>query len=231
MQLMLLGAPGVGKGTQAVLLVKELGIPQISTGEMLRTEIKNATAIGLNAKKIMQHGELVSDDIILKIVEKRLRQPDCARGFILDGFPRTIPQAEGLSKILHKLNFGQLYVIEIVVPDEEILKRLTSRRICSQCGSVYNLLITPPTDPDKCDECGGNIIQRDDDTEATIKHRLEIYRESTAPLIDYYQNKKNYYRVDGQQPVERVFDDILRIRVKLEQKRNGSAINSVKLIT
>jgi len=230
MQLMLLGAPGVGKGTQAVLLVKELGIPQISTGEMLRTEIKKATAIGLNVKKIMQRGELVSDDIILKIVEKRLRKPDCANGFILDGFPRTIPQAEGLSKILHKLNFGQLHVIEIVVPHAEILRRLTSRRICSRCGRVYNLLITPPTEQNKCNECGGNIIQRDDDTEETIKHRLDVYRESTAPLIDYYQKKQNYHCVDGLQPVESVFDDILSIRVKLAQNRNGSAISNVKLI-
>lgn len=230
MQLMLLGAPGVGKGTQAKLLVKELGVPQISTGDMLRAEVKNETPLGLTVEKIIQRGELVSDDVILKIVEKRLRKPDCTNGFILDGFPRTIPQAEGLSKILRKLNFGQLHVIEIVVPDEEILKRLTSRRICSKCGRVYNLLLTSPAEQNKCDNCGGNIIQRDDDTEKTIKNRLKIYRENTAPLIDFYQQKHYYHCVDGLQPVESVFDDILSVTTQLVHTMNGSAINSVKFI-
>ncbi len=230
MQLMLLGAPGVGKGTQAKLLVKELGIPQISTGDMLRTEVKNATAIGATVKKIMKRGELVSDDLMLKIVEKRLKKPDCANGFILDGFPRTIPQAEGLLKIFQKLNIGQLRVIEIVVPDEEILKRLSSRRICSQCGRVYNLLITPPSKQNKCDECGGGVIQRDDDTVETIKNRLEIYRESTAPLINFYRKKQYYHCVDGLQPVNCVFDDILNVSIKLLKNMNGSVVNAMKFL-
>ncbi len=212
MYVMLLGAPGVGKGTQAKLIMDKFRIPQISTGDILRAEVKKMTPLGKEVKAVMDRGELVSDELILKIIENRLKEPDCQNGFILDGFPRTIPQAEGLDVILQKLdNHITLKVIEISVPDEEIIKRLTSRRVCSNCGELYNLLLKPPLDDNKCDKCGGELIQRDDDKEETIRKRLEVYRRSTEPLIGYYKQKKNFYRVDGARPVEAVFAEIVRV--------------------
>ncbi len=211
MHLILLGAPGAGKGTQAKIIMDKYGIPQISTGDILRGEVKEETDLGKKAKKIMDRGELVPDDIILDMVRNRLSAPDTARGFILDGFPRTIPQAEGLDRILDSMGSVQLKVIEIVVPDERIINRLTSRRICSQCGKDYNLNLNPPPSDGKCVVCGGEIIQRDDDKEETIKNRLKIYWEQTAPLIDYYQNQNKLYKVDGVQPIDSIFKEIEQI--------------------
>lgn len=211
MYYVLLGPPGVGKGTQAQLLVKKLGIPQISTGDILRAEVKQKTPLGQKVRQILEKGELVSDDLILKIVEERLKKPDCARGFILDGFPRTIPQAEGLKSILKKLNGITLRVVEISVPDDEIIARLTNRRICSQCQKVYNLLLAAPVVPGICDECGGKLIQRKDDREDVIKNRLIVYRNQTEPLIEYYKKEGVYRAVNGLQPIDAVYQQILQM--------------------
>ncbi len=211
MYLILLGAPGVGKGTQAKMLMKKNDIPQISTGDILRSEVADQTELGLRAKEIMARGELVSDDIILGMVENRLSMPDCKKGFILDGFPRTIPQAEGLDVLLEKMNILNLKVIEIYVPQEELVRRLTSRRICANCGKDYNISVKPLPPGGKCERCGGDIIQREDDKEATIKNRLQVYQELTAPLVSYYQGKGNLHRVDGKKSVDSVFDNIEKI--------------------
>ncbi len=211
MYIMLLGAPGVGKGTQAKKIMAKYGIPQISTGDILRNEVRLQTELGKLAKEVMERGELVPDEIILKMVEKRLQEPDCQKGFILDGFPRTIPQAEGLEEILHRMGNISLKVIEIYVPDEEIIRRLSARRICSKCGKDYNLIFNPPPADGKCEVCGGEIIQRDDDREETIRKRLEVYRKQTEPLVSYYQKKGNLYRVDGTRSIEEVFQEIERI--------------------
>lgn len=205
MHIIFLGTPGVGKGTQAQLIMAKYNIPQISTGDMLRAEVSSESALGHQLKSVLEAGELVSDDLILKIVENRLKQPDCAKGFILDGFPRTIPQAEGLDYILEKIEKLNLKTIEISVPDEEVIKRLSSRRICEGCGKVIGLTLT---DISNCDECGGKLIQRDDDKEETIRHRLEIYNKSTAPLIDYYKKTNTYHKVNGLRPVDIVFQEI-----------------------
>jgi adenylate kinase len=211
MYLIMLGAPGVGKGTQAKMIMEKYQTPQISTGEILRKEVNDNSTLGQKAKIILQKGELVPDDIMLPIVEKRLQQPDCQKGFILDGFPRTLPQAEGLDQILENLNITDLKVIDIYGAEEEIITRLTSRRICSNCGADYNLQLNPPPEDGRCLICGGNIIQRDDDKVETIKNRLDVYREQTAPLISYYQNSDKYYPVDGLQSIEQVFKNIVKI--------------------
>lgn len=211
MFIMLLGAPGVGKGTQSKLIMGKCQIPQISTGDILRAEIKNETDLGTQVKSILERGELVSDDFMLKIVAKRLKQADCVNGFILDGFPRTIPQADGLGGILESIGNVKLNVVEISVPDDEIIKRLTSRRVCSQCGTLYNILVNPPMEGNACSVCGGQVFQRDDDKSETIKNRLQIYRKSTAPLIQYYKQRGDYGEVNGLKPVDSVFDEIMEI--------------------
>lgn len=211
MNIILLGAPGAGKGTQAKMIMDHYRIPQISTGDILRAEIKKGSALGIKVKAIMDRGELVSDEIILQIVENRLREPDAQKGFILDGIPRTIPQADGLEKILIKLNKTDLKVIEIDVPAREIIKRLTSRRVCSLCGKLFNLLFDPPTEGDKCTNCGGAVFQRDDDKEETIQNRLKVYKESTEPLIGYYKKRNHFYRIDGTYEAGEVFEDILKV--------------------
>jgi adenylate kinase len=211
MFLILLGAPGVGKGTQAKRIMDNFKIPQISTGDILRNEVHQETELGKKAKIIMESGQLVPDEIILEMVKKRLNQPDCAKGFILDGFPRTIPQAIGLDKILESNMESKLKVIEIYSPPEEIIKRLTSRRICSKCGHDYNLISNHPPKNYICIKCGGKIIQRDDDKESTIRNRLTIYQNQTSPLIEYYSQKGNLYQVDGLKKIEEVYDEIKKI--------------------
>ncbi len=213
MHLILLGAPGVGKGTQAKMIMEKYDIPQISTGDILRQEVREESELGKQAKKIMEQGKLVSDEVILSMMEKRLSQSDCEHGFILDGFPRTIPQAQGLDELLKKLGNIQLKVVEIHVPEEKIIQRLTSRRICSNCGKDYNLQLNPPPPDGKCEVCGGQVIQRDDDKEETIRNRLKVYRQQTEPLINYYENKKNLYRVDGTKHIDEVFQEIENIFV------------------
>ncbi|MBM3390756.1 MAG: adenylate kinase [Betaproteobacteria bacterium] len=182
MKLILLGAPGAGKGTQAAFITEKYGIPQISTGDMLRAAVKAGTPLGLAAKKVMDAGQLVSDDIILGLIKERLQQPDCAKGFLFDGFPRTIPQAEALRAQGVDLD----YVLEIDVPDEEIIKRMSGRRVHTASGRTYHVVFNPPKVAGKDDVTGEDLIQRDDDKEETVRKRLSVYHSQTKPLVDFY---------------------------------------------
>jgi adenylate kinase len=183
MRLILLGPPGAGKGTQAQFIREKFAIPQISTGDMLRAAIKAGTPLGKAAKKVMDAGRLVSDDIIIGLVKERLKQPDCARGYLFDGFPRTIPQADALKTEGMALD----YVLEIDVPDDEIITRMTGRRVHPGSGRVYHVKFNPPRVADRDDDTGEPLILRDDDRPETVKHRLEVYRQQTRPLVDYYK--------------------------------------------
>jgi len=182
MRLILLGPPGAGKGTQAAFITEKFGIPQISTGDMLRAAVKAQTPLGIEAKKIMDAGGLVSDDIIIGLVRDRLQQPDCEKGYLFDGFPRTIPQADALKEANVALDF----VVEIVVPDENIIERMSGRRVHPASGRSYHVKFNPPKTPDVDDLTGDPLVQRDDDREETVRHRLSVYREQTRPLVDYY---------------------------------------------
>jgi adenylate kinase len=204
MRLMLLGCPGVGKGTQAKFISAKYRIPQISTGDMLRTAVAEGTSLGQKVRQIMDQGQLVPDDLIVELVKNRIREPDCHAGFLFDGFPRTIPQAEALATSHINLDF----VIEIVLPDEEIIKRLSGRRLHPASGRIYHLLYHPPKQEGIDDWTGEPLIQRTDDQEETIRHRLKVYHQQTAPLIDYYQNRVKYLKIDGDGSVEEVRDRI-----------------------
>ncbi|MBO8182591.1 MAG: adenylate kinase [Archaeoglobus sp.] len=211
MNLILLGGPGAGKGTQAKLIVSKYNIPQISTGDMLREAVAKQTELGKKAKEYMDRGELVPDEVVIGIVKERLAQPDCEKGFILDGFPRTLKQAEALDKILEELGKKIDAVINIAVPEDEIVKRIVNRRTCKKCGAVYHLIYNPPKEPGKCDKCGGELYQRDDDKEETVKERIRVYKAQTEPLIDYYSKKGLVYNVDGTKSIEGVFEEIKKI--------------------
>ena len=193
MKLILLGPPGAGKGTQAKIISGNYGIPQISTGDMLRAAVNAGTSLGLEAKKVMDAGELVSDSLILQLVRDRISEDDCVLGYLLDGFPRTITQAEGMKK----LGIGVDFVVELQVADEEIIERMSGRRIHSASGRVYHVKFNPPKTENLDDETGDQLIQRDDDTEQTVRKRLEIYHTQTAPLIDYYSVNENKNSDDG----------------------------------
>ena len=198
MKLILLGAPGAGKGTQAEILSAKLGIPTISTGNILRAAVKEGTPIGLEAKRNMDAGQLVPDSVIIGIVAQRLEQPDCAGGFILDGVPRTIGQAEALDAA--GVTFD--HVLSIEISDEEIEERMEGRRVCQSCGAPYHVKAKPPKREGVCDSCGGPLIQRDDDKPETVRHRLEVYHQETEPLKDYYQAKGILVPVDNQDTIE-----------------------------
>lgn len=191
MKLILLGAPGAGKGTVAKLLTKEDGSVQISTGDILRGAVQAGTELGKQAEAFMKAGDLVPDELIMGIMEKRLQEPDCAKGFLLDGFPRTIPQAEALKELLNKLDIKLDMAANLEVPREVILDRLTTRRTCSnaQCQAIYNVKSNPPKQEGVCDKCGSPVVQREDETEEAISHRLETYNEKTAPLIGFYEKE------------------------------------------
>ncbi len=206
--LVLLGPPGAGKGTQAGRIVAEYGIPHISTGDILRAAVKNQTALGLEAKKYMDAGELVPDSVVIGIVKDRLQESDTQRGFLMDGFPRTIPQAEALDEALQGLGRAITKVIVLLVDEEILVKRLTGRRICRSCQTPYHVMFTPPEQEGVCDKCGGELYQRDDDTEATVRNRLAVYRKQTEPLIEYYDRSGVVVRIDGAQEAEKVFEDI-----------------------
>lgn len=198
MRLILLGAPGAGKGTQAQFITEKYNIPQISTGDMLRAAIKNETPLGLQVKDVMASGGLVSDDIIIALVKERITEADCANGFLFDGFPRTIPQAEALVEAGVELD----YVLEIAVEDSEIIKRMSGRRVHAASGRTYHVIYNPPKVEGKDDETGEDLIQREDDSEQTVRKRLDVYHEQTAPLIDFYQqleatNAPKYVRIEG----------------------------------
>lgn len=197
MNLIFLGPPGAGKGTQTQLLVEKRKIPQVSTGDILRQAVKDKTALGVEAKGYMNRGELVPDKVVIGIVEARLQKPDCERGFILDGFPRTVPQADALGAALAKAGRRIDAVINLSVDPQELIKRLTGRRVCSACGAMYHVIFDPPRNEGLCDKCGGALYQRDDDQEDTIRARLDVYREQTEPLIQYYRKGGLVRTVEG----------------------------------
>jgi adenylate kinase len=204
-RVVLLGAPGAGKGTQAKMLIDRFKIPQISTGDILRKAVADGTPLGKEAKVIMDSGGLVSDKIVLGLVEERIKQPDCRGGFILDGFPRNTVQAEALDKILSGMNMPLTVALNIDVDLNDLLKRLTGRRTCKSCQQMYNIYFSPSKKEGLCDKCGGELFQRDDDKEATIKKRLDVYQQQTAPLIDYYSKKKIMKTVAGVGSIEDIF--------------------------
>jgi adenylate kinase len=206
--LILLGPPGAGKGTQAGRIVEEYGIPHVSTGDILRGAVKNQTQMGLEAKKYMDAGELVPDSVVIGIVRDRLQEPDTAKGFLMDGFPRTIPQAEALDAALDSLGRAVTKTIVVLVDEEELVRRLSGRRICRVCQAPFHVVFNPPKKEGVCDRCGGELYQRDDDSEATVRNRLEVYRNQTEPLIDYYDQAGLVALVDGAQSPEKVYEDI-----------------------
>lgn len=206
----LLGAPGAGKGTQARELSKLFGIPQIATGDILRDAVKRQTPLGLAAEATMEAGALVPDEIVCGIVEQRIEEPDSKRGFILDGFPRTLVQAEFLDRVLQATRRGNPQVVNIRVEPEVLVKRLAGRRTCSICGEIYNVYFNPPKKEGVCDKDGGRLIQRADDNEQAIRERLRAYENQTSPLIDYYSRKNLLYEVDGDQRPEAIARDLCR---------------------
>lgn len=214
MNLILFGPPGAGKGTQAQFLVEKFSVPQISTGDMLRAAVKNKTPLGLKAQEIMQKGGLVSDDIVLGLVEERLSQEDCRQGFILDGFPRTIPQADELAKILDRMERKIEHVISLEVDNEEIVKRLSGRRSCSACGKGYHIVFDAPRQDGVCDACSAAIVQREDDKEDTVRNRLVVYDSQTAPLKNYYADLKLLRPIPG---MGQIADVQQRISAELEK--------------
>lgn len=204
-----MGLPGAGKGTQAAHIVKALGIPHISTGDMFRQAIREQTPLGLKAKSYMDQGELVPDHVTNGIVQDRLAKEDCARGFLLDGFPRTVPQAKALDQLLSELSKKLDRVIYIDVPEKELLVRLSGRWICRQCGASYHTKFAPPSKPGVCDNCGGELYQRDDDKTETVSKRLEVNMEQIQKLLDYYRPTGLLNRINGEQPIEQVTDAVL----------------------
>jgi adenylate kinase len=214
MRLVFLGAPGAGKGTQAKRLVEKYGIPQISTGDLLRAAVSAGTALGKEAKSYMDRGELVPDSVVLGMVKERLSQDDCKKGFILDGFPRNVAQAEALDKMLAEMNMPLDIALNLDVPFDDLMKRLTGRRTCKSCGQMYNVYYSPSKVEGKCDKCGGELFQRDDDKEETIRKRLEVYKAQTEPLIDYYSKKGILKSVSGTGSIDEIFNSICAILEK-----------------
>ena len=206
MKLILLGAPGAGKGTQAEVISQKLNIPSLSTGNMLREAQKKGTPLGQQAKSYMESGQLVPDELVIGIIKERMAQPDCAGGFILDGFPRTVAQAEALDQMGVAID----RVIEIDVPDEAIVTRMSGRRVCEGCGASYHLTHNPPAAEGVCDKCGGKLVTRKDDDPKTVQQRLETYHRQTQPLVDYYQKAGKLRTIDGNQPLEEASAAILR---------------------
>ena len=211
MKIIMLGAPGAGKGTQAKMIADKYGVPHISTGDIFRANIKEGTELGKKAKTFMDQGLLVPDDLVVDLVVDRVKNPDCGKGYVLDGFPRTIPQAECLDKALAEMNDSMDYAINIDVPDDNIITRMGGRRACVGCGATYHVVNIPPKKEGICDRCGGELILRDDDKPETVKKRLDVYHEQTQPLIDYYTKKGIIRDVDGTQQMDDVFNAIVKI--------------------
>lgn len=211
MRLILLGAPGAGKGTQAVTLAEKLSVPHISTGDIFRANIKGKTPLGVLAKEYIDKGALVPDEVTVGIVEDRLHNEDCKNGFILDGFPRTIPQAQQLDKILQAMGTAIDNVVDIHVADSEIIKRLSGRRVCPECGMSYHIYFGPPEKEGVCNNCGSKLIQRDDDREETVLKRLETYHEQTEPLIEFYRTQGKLLVVHGREKIEDTTSDMLKV--------------------
>jgi adenylate kinase len=211
MNVILMGLPGAGKGTQAERIVEEFAVPHISTGDMFRAAVKEQTPLGVEAKSYMDKGLLVPDEVVIGIVRERLGKDDCKNGFLLDGFPRTVAQAESLDQTLEGLGKKIDHVINIDVDRESLLARLTGRRICRQCGATYHVIYNPPEAHGKCDKCGGELYQRDDDNEKTVATRLDVNIEQTAPLLAYYLKQGTLRDINGEQEIGQVFEDIAGI--------------------
>ena len=211
MKLILLGPPGAGKGTQAKMLTEEFGIPQISTGDILRAAVKDGTPMGVKAKSFMDAGGLVPDEVVIGIVSERLQQADCDAGFILDGFPRTVPQADALGANLQKLDKNLDAVVSLDVDIEALVERLTGRRTCKDCGRGYHIAFDPSKTENVCDACSGELVQRDDDQEATIRKRLDVYHEQTSPLTEYYAAAGLLQSLDGMQQIDIVQQQMLEL--------------------
>lgn len=211
MKIIMLGAPGAGKGTQAKMIAGKYGIPHISTGDIFRANIKDQTELGMEAKKYMDQGLLVPDELTVKILLDRVAKDDCRNGYVLDGFPRTIPQAEVLDKAVEELNESIDFAVNVDVKDENIIKRMSGRRACLKCGATYHIEHIPPKKDGICDSCGSELVLRDDDKPETVKKRLSVYHEQTQPLIDYYNKKGILREVDGSQDMNDVFNAIVAI--------------------
>ena len=209
MNLLIMGPPGAGKGTQAERLVKEVDITHISTGDMFRAAIKEGTDMGKKAKEFMDQGALVPDEVVVGMVKERLSKPDCEKGFLLDGFPRTLEQAKSLDETLKDLNIKIDGVVNIAVPRERLMARLTGRRICKDCGVSFHVMFNKPKEEGKCDACGGELYQRSDDNEEAVGKRLDVYEQQTQPLIDYYTNQGLLLEINGDQDINKVLDDVL----------------------
>ncbi len=215
--LILMGPPGAGKGTQAAKLVKKFSIPQISTGDMFRAAVKSGTELGKQAKACMDAGKLVPDEVTIGIVRERLAEDDCKNGFILDGFPRTVEQADALNKILDEQGKKLTCVLNIHVPSEELIARAVGRRICKKCGATYHVKFHPTKVAGVCDECGGELYQRADDNETTMKNRLDVYEASTRPLIDYYKHAGIYSEIDGRQAIAKVTEALENVLTSVKE--------------
>lgn len=216
LNIILMGPPGAGKGTQAELIKAEFPIPHISTGDMFREAVSNGTELGIEAKRYMDEGKLVPDEVTIGIVKERLAQDDCKEGFLLDGFPRTTVQAKALDEVMDELGKAVEAAINISVPDEVLIERISNRVSCQNCKSVFNLKFNPPKEEGKCSKCGGDLVQRDDDRGETVRKRLEVYNEQTNPLINYYQNKGVLYDFDGYRDASAVFSDIKQLLESLK---------------
>lgn len=204
MRIVLVGPPGAGKGTQAEFIADHLSIPKISTGDIFRKNVSQGTPLGAEAKKYMDAGDLVPDEVTIAMVKDRISEPDAAGGYLLDGFPRNVAQAKTLDAMLDEIGDHLDMVMELVVDDEEVVRRLAGRRTCRDCGQIWHIVFDPPADPEHCDRCNGVLFQRDDDKEETIRHRLEVYNEQTAPIVDYYADRSILVGVDATGPVEDV---------------------------
>ena len=211
MKIVMLGAPGAGKGTQAQMLAKKYDIPHVSTGDIFRMNIKNGTELGLEAKKYMDQGLLVPDELTVRILLDRVAKDDCKNGYVLDGFPRTIPQANVLEDALTKLGDKIDYAVNVDVPDENIIRRMGGRRACLACGATYHIEHVPPKKEGICDKCGQELVLRDDDKPETVKNRLQVYKEQTQPLIDFYTERGVLHNVDGTKDMNEVFEAIVAI--------------------
>ncbi|MBI5001946.1 adenylate kinase [Candidatus Woesearchaeota archaeon] len=214
MRIIFLGPPGVGKGTQAQRICKKYTIPQISTGDMFRQAIKEQTPLGKKADALMKEGKLIDDSITIGLVKERLQKSDCKNGYLLDGFPRTIPQAEGFDHLLKEIKQKLDAVISLIVDEAVLIKRLSGRRSCPKCSAVFHIETNPPKKKDICDKCGEKLMQRDDDKPETVHKRMETYRTLTAPLIQYYKKKKMLREVNGDQEIQVVFNEIVKILEK-----------------